>query len=159
MRTTSTLLLIVVVLSLPCCREKPPEPSSIPEASRESGSQEATAPFRSPKELAQAFMDAVFKTPASAYLLFEPAYRHSFSEDQFRSSVKMMLPKADTITSVEFVGSEDGFQESDGVTSSSCSYEVLSSDSFQPKSKVEVDIVTSGDTYWVRRFSVSAMPP
>jgi len=159
MRTTSTLLLIVVVLSLPCCREKPPAPSSVQEASRESGSQEPPARFNSPKELAQAFMDAVFKSPESACSLFEPAYRNSFSEDQFRASVKMMLPAAETVTSVRSVGFEDGFRESDGMDSCVCSYEVLSSDSFQPKSRVEIHMVPAGETYWVRRFTVSAMPP
>ena len=150
MRITCILLLIVAMLSLPCCREKPPEPSS---------TQESAVLFRSPKELAQAFMDAVFKSPEAAYSLFEPAYRNSFTEDQFRASVKMMLPAAETVTSVRFVGFEDGFRESDGMDSCVCSYEVLSSDSFQPKSTVEVHMVPAGETYWVRRFAVSATPP
>ena len=148
MRISWPVLLTALVLSVPCCRQGPPEPSN---------GQKASAQFDDPNELAQAFMDALFKDPQSAYSLCEASYRNSVSEEQFRSGLKTMLPPPDTITSVTLLTFEDEFQESDGKMSCSSSYQVLSSDDFQAKSKVEVDIVKSGDTYRVRRFSVSAI--
>ena len=149
MRTCWLVLLAAFALAVACCGEKSAEPPD---------TQKAAVRFDDPKELGKAFMDAVFKDPGAAYSLCEDAYRDSVSEDQFRSGLTMMLPPADTIEAVKFLAFEDGFQESDGTTSCSCAYEVLSSDEFQPKCEVGVEMVKSGDMYRVRRFTVSTPP-
>ena len=129
MRTCWLVLLAAFALAVACCGEKSAEPPD---------TQKAAVRFDDPKELGKAFMDAVFKDPGAAYSLCEDAYRDSVSEDQFRSGLTMMLPPADTIEAVKFLAFEDGFQESDGTTSCSCAYEVLSSDEFQRRCEVGV---------------------
>ena len=140
MRIRLLVLLAAVVLTVPCCGKK------------------AAVRFDDPKALGQAFMDAVFAAPGAAYAVCEDAYRESTSEDQFGASISMVLPPADSIEAVRFIAFEDGMHEADGAISCSCTYEVLSSDEFQPRCEVGVEMVKSDAGYQVRRFTVSTPP-
>ena len=151
-------LLVIVVLAAFSCRRKPAVRPNDARATTQSQVRKAPPQFRDPKELAKVFIHALFEDPRLALSLFESNYRNSVTEEQFRSLLKTMLPPAGTIASLKYIAFEDGFRESDGVVSMSCSYKVLSSDNSKPASKVEIDMVKSCDTHRVRRFSVSQMP-
>jgi len=112
--------------------------------------------FKSPQEISQAFITAVFKDPEYAYSLCDGSERGSLKE--FKSALRMMLPPPNTITSINRLGFEDGYTESDGLTSSATAYEVLSSDDFQPNCRVEVCVVSQEGKYKVRRLQVSTPP-
>ena len=61
------------------------------------------------------------------------------------------------VQSVKFLDIEEWTGE-DGTQSFEASFEVLSSDEFQPKCRLGVEVVPVGDSYRVLRFTVATMP-
>ena len=79
------------------------------------------------------------------------------SPQDFRTMLRAGLPPGDAVTSVKFLGIER-WHGSDGTTVFEASYEVLSSDDFQPKCNLGVRVTPVESDYRVRRFTVSTPP-
>ncbi len=60
--------------------------------------------------------------------------------------------------SIMLIAERNCYTEADGRASSEATYEVLSSDDSQPRCKLGVDVVSNGEKYRVRRFTVSGLP-
>ena len=129
-----------------------------PEAAQ-SFTTQAKQNFSTGKEAADAFVDRLFKNPDQAYELVEADYRKGCSRSQFRQGLSILLPPAKTITSVKYLEREDDWQGADGRTFSAFYYEVRSTDDFQARSKLGVNVLKSKDGYEVRRITVSAIAP
>lgn len=114
--------------------------------------------YSDPRELSDAFVQALIEAPGQALALMEESCRSKTNADEFASFVKeVLLPDCGPTTEVEFIKIEEGFIETDdrgkAIPSSEYHYRLVPPDGGAAVS-VAVHVVRRGSAYYVRRVAV-----